>query len=120
MTLLRGELFLRSLFVLSGLGEDVAHRSCDNVDKLEKEWFLESERAAIADRSPQNTAQNVATALIGRNDSVGDRKAQRADVIGDDAKRDVDLFLVWIVCKAATAAPLYVRQAMRLPYNRNR
>src|SRR5439155_24715874 len=63
----------------------------------------------------------VTAAFIRWNDSIRDCKAQRADVIGDDSERDVDLFLLWIVCRAAaTAAPILLRQAVRLPYNRNR
>src|SRR6266550_3363364 len=36
---------------------------------------------------------------------------------GNAAKGDVDFFLLWIACRAAAAATLFDRQAMRLPYN---
>src|SRR2546425_6842503 len=70
--------------------KDVAHRLRDNVDKFEEERFVKSEGATITHGATQNSTQNVTAAFVRRNDSVRDGEAQRADVISDDAKSDVD------------------------------
>src|SRR5438132_4790772 len=75
-------------------GKNVAHCLRDDIDKFEEEWFVKAERATVADRATQNAPQNITTALVRRDDSICDREAQRANVIGDYAKRDVDFFLV--------------------------
>src|SRR6266478_730889 len=79
------------------LGEDVAHRFRNHIDKLEEEWFVKPERATIADGTAQDAAQNVAATFVGRDDSVGNRKRKRADVIRDHAKSNIDLLLLVLI-----------------------
>ena len=76
------------------LGKDVAHRSREHVDQLVEERLVETERAAIAHRAAQDAAQDVVAVVVAGLDAVGDGEAQRADVVGDDAEGDVDLFLL--------------------------
>ena len=76
------------------LGKTVAHRASNDIDELEEKRFVKTERATVANGAAQDAAQDIAAAFVARLNAVGNREAQRADVIGDDAKRDVDLFLV--------------------------
>ncbi len=88
--------FLDVLLLRADFGKDIAHRSGEDIDELEEERLVKSERASVADGAAQDAAQDVAAAFVARLNAVGDREAQRADVIGDDAEGDVDLFLlVW-------------------------
>src|SRR5262249_27347685 len=80
--------------------------------------LVETKCAPIANCATQNATQNVTATLIRRDYSVGDCKRESTDVIGDDAKRDIDFLLLQIICRAvAPAASFCSRQAMRLPYN---
>src|SRR5205807_3664292 len=101
-------------------GKDISHRANEHVTQIEKKRFVESECSAITNSTTQDPAQDVAAAFVTRLNSVGDREAQRPDVICDNAEGDIDLFLFFI-CRAATpAARLFARQAERLPYNGKR
>ena len=79
---------------------------------------MKSQCAPVTNRAAQNAAQNVAAAFVRWNDSVRDREAERADVIGDDAECDVDLFLLACSCRAAVSAADVV--SAEAPYNRQR
>ena len=83
---------MRLLF--AQLGEDIAHRLGEDVHQFVEERFVKAERAAVADGAAQDAAQDVVAVLVARLDAVGDREAQGADVIGDDAEGDVDFFLL--------------------------
>src|SRR5206468_13100318 len=109
--------FLDCFLFRADFGEDIAHRLCDHNDKLEEKRFVKTKRAAVTNGATKNTTQNVSAAFVRRNDSIRNRKRERADVIGDHAEGDVDFLLLAIDCRAAASAALFDRQAMRLPYN---
>ena len=75
-------------------GEDIAHRVGQDGDQLVEERLVEAERAAVADGAAQDAAQDVVAVVVAGLDAVGNREAQRADVVGDDAEGDVDLLLL--------------------------
>ena len=91
-----------TLLLRADFGKDIAHRSREHIDELVEERLVEAERAAVADRAAQDAAQDVVAAFVAGLDAVGDGEAQRADVVGDDAEGDVDLFLFG--CRADLAA----------------
>ena len=55
---------------------------------------MESERPTVAHGAAQNTAQDVVAVVIPGRDSVGHGEAERPRVVGDDAKSDIDFFLL--------------------------
>ena len=50
---------LDMLLLGADFGEDVAHRGGEHVHEFVEEWFVETQRAAIAHRAAQDAAQNV-------------------------------------------------------------
>src|SRR5204863_4890696 len=86
-------------------GKDIAHRPRHNIYKFEEEGFMKSQRTAITDRPTQYATQNVAAAFVRWNDLIGNGKAQRTNVIGDHAKRDIDLDLFWGAHAAGVLVP---------------
>ena len=54
---------------------------------------METERAAITHGAAQDAAQDVVAVGVAGLNAIGNREAQRADVVGDDAEGDVDLLL---------------------------
>ena len=77
------------LFLCANFGEDVAHRVGEHVHEFVKERFVEPERASVANRAPKDAAQYIIAVGVAGLDAVGNRKAQGADVVGDDAEGDV-------------------------------
>ena len=57
----------------------------------EQERLLEAQEPPVAGRPPEQPAQHVAAAVVARQHAVGNEKAHRPSVVGDDAKRDVRL-----------------------------
>src|SRR5260221_1494416 len=82
---------LDMLFPSPDFGEDVAHGVGEDVHEFVEEWFMEAEGAAVADSATQDAAQNIVAVSVARLNTVGDRKAQRSDMVGDDAESDVGL-----------------------------
>ena len=70
--------------------KDIAHRARENVNQFVKEGLVKPKRPSVANSATQDAAKDVTATFVARLDAVGDRETQRADVIGDDAKRDVD------------------------------
>ena len=87
--LLGADNFLHLLFLGADFGEDVAHRVGEHVHEFVEERFVEAERAAIAHRAAQDAAKDIIPVVVARLDTVGDGKAQRADVIGNHAEGNV-------------------------------
>ena len=54
----------------------------------------ETDRAPVAHRATQDAAQHVIAPGVVWKNAVGDAETQGADVIGDHAERDIDLFLL--------------------------
>ena len=81
--------FLHLLLPGADFGEDIAHRVGQHVHEFVEERFAEAERAAIADGAAQDAAENVVAVVVAGLDAVGNRERQRADVVGNDAERDV-------------------------------
>ena len=44
----------------------------------------------MANGAPQNFAEHVATAVIGRDYSVADQKSSRSGVVGNDTQGNID------------------------------
>ena len=56
---------LLDLFLLcADFREDITHVCCDNIDEFEEEWFVKTQRAAIANRAPQNAARYITAAFV--------------------------------------------------------
>ncbi len=81
--------------VLAGaeFGKDIPELPCDDLDEFVEEWFGESEGAAVADGAAEDAAEDVMAVVVAGQDAIGDGKAERADVVGDDAEGDIDFFL---------------------------
>ncbi len=66
-------------------------RGSSTVDEPVEERLGQAEVLAVAHRAAHDLAQHVAAPLVRRDDAVGDQERRRADVVGDDAHRDVAL-----------------------------
>src|SRR5437764_12359053 len=86
-------------------GKDIAHRFRHDIDKFAEERHVKSQRTAITDRPTQNATQHVPATFIRWNDSIGNGKRERSDVIRDHTKRDIDLDLVWCARGAGGLVP---------------
>ena len=76
--------------VLTELREAVGHHLDDDVDELVEEALGRLEDlAAVADGAAEDAAEDVAAPLVRRQRAVGDRRRQRAHVIGDHPVRRV-------------------------------
>ncbi len=91
--LLNPDRLLHLRFARADFGEHIAHRLREHVHEFVEERFVEAERAPIPHRAAQDAAQHVVAVGVAGLDAVGNGKAQRADVVGNDAERDVDGFL---------------------------
>ena len=67
----------------------VAHLARRDVDQRVEERLGEAELLAVPHRAPHDLAQHVAAPFVRRHDAVGDQERHRAQVVGDDAHRDV-------------------------------
>ncbi len=66
-----------------GIGELVDN----DLRELGHELGLDAEEVAVADRLAEHAAQDVAAALVAREDAVADEEDGAAGVVGDDAER---------------------------------
>ena len=69
--------------------EDITHCVSKHVHEFVKKRFVKTEGASVADSAAQDAAQDVFAVGVARLDAVGNGKAQRPDVIRDDAEGDV-------------------------------
>ena len=97
---------LHDLLLYADLGKDVTHVLRKHIHEFVEERFVEAERAAVTHGAAQDAAQNVVAVGVAGLDAVGNRKAQRADVVGDDAEGDVNLDLLRPGSAAVPAASL--------------
>src|SRR6266567_8689852 len=74
--------------------EDVAHCGGQHFHQFIEERFMETKRTAIANRSAQDSAQNIVTLRVARLDPIGDCETERADMIRNHAECDIDLLLL--------------------------
>jgi len=65
-------------------GEEAAHLLFEDGEQLAEEGLHEADVAAVAGGAAQQAAQDVAAAVVGGHDAVGDGERQRAQVVGDD------------------------------------
>ena len=63
---------------------------------LIQERLVDTEQLAVTSRTAEQTAQNVAASLVGRNNAVADHHDGGADMVGDNAERDVRLVVLTI------------------------
>jgi hypothetical protein len=75
-------------------GEDIAHGVSEHAGKFVEKGFVESERPTVAHGAAQNTAQDVVAVVVPGRNSVGHGEAERPRVVGNDAKSDIDFFLL--------------------------
>ena len=75
-------------------GEDIAHGVSEHAGEFVEKGFVESERPTVAHGAAQNTAQDVVAVVIPGRNSVGHGEAERPRVVGNDAKSDIDFFLL--------------------------
>ncbi len=71
------------------LGVGVAHLGDDDIDERVQHRLGEAELLAVTHRAPHDLAQHVAAPLVRGDDPVGDEERHGAEVIRDDAHRDV-------------------------------
>src|SRR5262249_16731644 len=88
--LVKSDDILYVLFLGADFGEHVGHGVGEHVHEFVEEWFVEAERAAIAHGAAQDAAQDIVAVGVAGLDAVGNRKAQCADVICNNAKGDVE------------------------------
>ena len=81
--LLDGRGLLNELMIL------VAYRLADDGQKAGEERLVDAEQPAVAHAAPDEAAQDVAAAVVRRQDSVGYHERRGADVVGDDLYRHV-------------------------------
>ena len=77
------------IFPGADFGENVAHGVGEDVHEFVEEWFVEAEGATVADSAAKDAAQNVVAVGVAGLDAVGNRKAERANMITDDAEGDI-------------------------------
>ena len=87
---LEGEGFLDDFGAGFDLGEDVSEFCDESIDEFGEEGFfaIEAEGAAVFNGASQDAAEDVIAAGIPGDDAIGNREAQGADVVGDDAEGD--------------------------------
>ena len=78
------------LFSRADFREDATHRVGEYINEFVEERFVEAERAPVTHRPAQNAAQDIAAIGVAGLNAVGNREAQRADMVGDDAERDIE------------------------------
>ena len=61
----------------------------DRIDEAAEEHIADAEEAAETDGTTQDTAQDVAAAFVGRQDTVGDHDRNGPDVVGNDLHSDL-------------------------------
>ena len=69
----------------------------DRLHQLHEEGAADAQHTAMAGSAAQQTAHNVAAALVGGQDAVGCHKDGGTDMVGDDADGDVVLFILFIL-----------------------
>ena len=75
------------------LGERLAHFGDQLRHQPVHQGVLGAEQMGMAHGAAHDPAKDVAAALIGREDSVGDQEAGRANVVGDDPVRGLAVAL---------------------------
>ena len=85
------------LLFLDQLGVCAAGLLNNRGRNLGQERVVDAEQLAMACRTAQQTAQDVTTALIGRDNAVADHHNGRTDMVGDNTQRNIGLFTVAVV-----------------------
>ena len=85
-------LLLPELWVLALIFMD------NGVDDLIEERLIHAEELAVPGSSSEKTAQDIAAAFVGRQDTVADHEGRGADMVGDDAERDVHFLGLFVMC----------------------
>ena len=69
----------------------------DGIDDLVKERLIDAKELAVARSAAEQTAQDIAAALVGGQDAVADHKGGASDMVGDDTQGDVHLMALAVV-----------------------
>ena len=70
------------------LGEHATHLAGQRIHQLREEGLLKPQGAAIAHGAAQNAAQHVVAAIVAGQNTIGNREAQRADMVSNHAEGD--------------------------------
>ncbi len=74
--------------------EDAAHRLCQYIHELIEKGLLESQRAPVFHGTAQYAAQHIVAVAVSWLYPIGNREAQRADMVGNHAEGHVYFFLL--------------------------
>ena len=77
---------LHLLLAHADFRENLAHCLREHVRELMKERLVKAKRAAVTHGAAQDATKDISPSFVGRLNPVGDREAQSADVVGDDAE----------------------------------
>ncbi len=94
-------------------GISLPHQFADCVDRFREKRFCRAEQAAVADRSTNDFAQDVAAAIIRWLHAVRHQKCRRAGMVGDDTKRSGAAFAFFHLFFASDIHPAKFRGALR-------
>ena len=75
----------------------------DHVDDLIEERLVHAEELSVTRGAAEQTAEDIAPALVGGKDAVADHKGRAADVVGDDAQGNVHLMALAVICAGKLA-----------------
>ena len=67
------------------LGVDVTHPREDEFHHMHERWLAQSEQPGVSHRATQNASQDVPSAFVTREHSIGEQKRYRAGMVGDHA-----------------------------------
>ena len=93
------------LLVGAQVGIGVAHLAHEHRNHLVQERLGEPEVLPVAHCAPHDLAQHIAAPLVRRDDTVADEERHRPRVVGDDAHRDVGLFVLAVGLAGQLADP---------------
>ena len=75
----------------------------EHVHEFDRRTVRGNRACGRSDGAAQDAAQDVVAVGVAGMDAVGDGEAQRADMVGDDAEGDIDLFLLGVASAAGVA-----------------
>ena len=74
----------------------------DGIYNVREERVVDAEKSAMACRAAEQTAEHIAAAFVGRHNTIADHKRRAADVVRNDAQRNIGLFVCTVlhICNA--------------------
>ena len=68
-----------------------------NLNYVNEEGMIDAEELTVAASATDDSAENVAAALVGGDNGVGDHKHCGADVVGDNADRNIVVLIIAVL-----------------------